>query len=803
MDGTMASRKEYSQAAITFVLMILLFFWPLFKGKILSQADTLYFSPPWNSVKPAGLAAPSNSILNDQTREFLTFFQTARESFHRMEFPLWNPYIMTGTPLLANSQSGLLFPLNWPFYFLPLFLGFTVSALLKMFIASMGTYAFSRKLSLSHPSAILAGTIYAFSVFNIFWLNHPHTSATILFPILLLLAERVRESPSPSNMALLGLTVGVQLLGGHVEIAFQIAFAVTLFFLFRVVDYRKDGKALFLRLKIFVGGYTLGFFLAGVLMIPFLEFLSQSATWQVRSNSNPLFLLPMGLLSLFFSDLFTKVQWPFDISGYHSLSLYVGIAPLILGTMTLVARPQKMSIFFAGFSLFALTIVFGVSPLFPLLTSLPLLKQAPNYYMVLFHVLGVSLLGGMGMDLVSSEGKDPSLDRKVIVFFITASFMILFLMTGFLWLVAKTSFVSPILKGLEELSASALGPILRQVGKSFSRSLFLSGLTLALIAVAVLMQQFRHIWRIFAIGLVFADLFIAGSGWNPVIPIHWAKPSSPPAIQFLKQDKEVYRIAGVEPVMIPNLATLCGLQDVRGYDVPVEYRYHFFFQKALKGKTAWWIYDFPKINMEAVPYLSLLNVKYVLSLTPLPAPLALVYDKEIKIYNNPEAFPRAFLVHQVETVKNGPEALERVMALGPELTRIAVIEGSLPESSLTLTQAGEKRRARDRVQMIAYSARQVEIEVETSSPGLLVLGDTYFPGWKAEIDGKAAPILRANYLLRGVVVGSGNHRVGFYYNPFSFYLGLCFTAVSGAIILWCLKRRKDGQEESHYRDARF
>ncbi len=389
--SVMTTAKEYRQAIITFVLMILIFFWPLFKGRILSQADVVYFYPPWNIQKPADLVTPSNPVLGDQTREFLTFFQVAKESFYKMEFPLWNPYIMTGTPLLANSQSALLFPLNWPFYLLPLFFGFTVSALLKMFIASMGTYAFSRKLSFSHLSGIVSGTIYTFSTFNVFWLNHPHTNATIFFPILLLLAERVRENPSSSSMALLGLTVGVQLLGGHVEINFLIAMAVTLFFFFRLIDYWKDWKPLFLRLKIFVGGYALGFFLAGVLMIPFLEFLTQSATWQVRSEGAPIFLEPMGFLSVFFSDIFLKVQWPFDISFYHTVSLYAGIAPLILGIMTVVLRPQKISVFFVGLSFFALAIVFGVPPFFPWLTALPLFKQVPNYYMVLFHVLSVSL----------------------------------------------------------------------------------------------------------------------------------------------------------------------------------------------------------------------------------------------------------------------------------------------------------------------------------------------------------------------------------------------------------------------------
>jgi hypothetical protein len=195
----MVKSGEYRQAIVIFALMIMGFFYPLFYGRILSQSDVIYFFPPWTVVKPPDLLAPSNPFLSDQTREFLAFFHVARESLQQNEFPLWNPYIMGGNPLLANSQSALLFPLNWSFYFLPLYLGFTVSALLKMFIASLATYAFARKISLSHLSAILAGTIYTFSIFNVFWLNHPHTNVTIFFPLLLLLAEKIKDRPTLSS----------------------------------------------------------------------------------------------------------------------------------------------------------------------------------------------------------------------------------------------------------------------------------------------------------------------------------------------------------------------------------------------------------------------------------------------------------------------------------------------------------------------------------------------------------------------------------------------------------------------------
>jgi hypothetical protein len=790
----MAKAEEYRQAAIVFILMILVFFWPLFRGKILSQADTLYSFPPWNSVKPSGWAAPSNSVLNDQTREFLTFFQVAKESLQRMEFPLWNPYIMAGTPLLANSQSALLFPLNWPFYILPLFVGFTVSALLKMFIASFGTYLFARKLSLSHLAAILAGTIYTFSIFNIFWLNHPHANVTIFFPWLLLLAENVIEDPTRPTTALLGLVVGVQLLGGHVELAFHVAFAVTLFFLFRLFDYRKDWKGLFLRLKIFVGGYTLGFFLAGILMIPFLEFLSQSATWRVRSGENIFFAQPIGFISMFLPDFFTGRAWSPDLIGYHAVSLYVGICPLILAIVVIVSRPRRILAFFAVLCLFGLDVVFGLPPFFPLLGALPLFKQAPNYYMVIFYVLGMSLLGAAGMDLVLTLTGDGGLRRKIRRNMIMASLIMPVFVIGLIFISMKAPPLSDVLKGLEGSSTSPWSFIFSQIREDLIRSLFLAGLGCLMVTDVFRIRRFKWLLGILVIGWTFVDLFIAGSGWNPMIPKRWAQHPLPPAVQFLDRDRQTYRIAGIEPVMPPNLATLCGLQDIRGYDVPVERRYHLFFQKALKGKTAWWIYEFPKLEMEAMPFLSLLNVKYVLSLSPLPPPLLLVYDKEIKIYKNPESFSRAFLVHQVETVANGPEALERVMALGPELKHVAVLE-TPPGSLSNMSAMGKGEGTGDRVRIMAYTARQVEIEVETSSPGLLVLGDTYFPGWKVEIDGKGASVFRANYLLRGIAVDSGRHRVKFFYRPVSFYIGFGFTIIAGVMTLWCLKRKKRRTEE--------
>ncbi len=63
------------------------------------------------------------------------------------------------------------------------------------------------------------------------------------------------------------------------------------------------------------------------------------------------------------------------------------------------------------------------------------------------------------------------------------------------------------------------------------------------------------------------------------------------------------------------------------------------------------------------------------------------------------------------------------------------------------------------------------VEAEPTAAGYLVLTDTFYPGWKAFIDGAPSPILRANYLMRAVPLAAGPHTVTFVYDPLSFRLG--------------------------------
>lgn len=88
------------------------------------------------------------------------------------------------------------------------------------------------------------------------------------------------------------------------------------------------------------------------------------------------------------------------------------------------------------------------------------------------------------------------------------------------------------------------------------------------------------------------------------------------------------------------------------------------------------------------------------------------------------------------------------------------------------------------------TANDITIAVKSNSSGILVLNDTFYPGWSATIDGIETPIHRANYLFRGIQVTKGNHEIKFHYFPLSFSTGLLLFALGACLTFASLVNEK-------------
>jgi hypothetical protein len=153
----------------------------------------------------------------------------------------------------------------------------------------------------------------------------------------------------------------------------------------------------------------------------------------------------------------------------------------------------------------------------------------------------------------------------------------------------------------------------------------------------------------------------------------------------------------------------------------------------------------------------------------------LVHSGDVKIYQNLNVLPRAFIVHQARVIPDSEAALS--------LLRDPIFD---PSREVILAQGAEMqaREGRSTVEILAYEPEQIRLEVDLETPGYLVLSDADYPGWVAEIDNQPTPIWRADLYFKAVALEPGQHTITFHFRPDSVSLGLGVSLA--AWLAWCL-----------------
>ncbi len=141
------------------------------------------------------------------------------ESLHAGKLPHWTPYLNSGTPFLADPQSGAWYPLHWPFFLT----GITPRTLvwevtLHCFLALCGTFLLARRLLNSVPAALVAAVFYAFSgYFSARSSELAKFEAAALLPWLLWAALSASETGSAIYLGMAGLSGGLIVLAGDLS----------------------------------------------------------------------------------------------------------------------------------------------------------------------------------------------------------------------------------------------------------------------------------------------------------------------------------------------------------------------------------------------------------------------------------------------------------------------------------------------------------------------------------------------------------------------------------------------------------
>lgn len=329
--------------------------------------------------------------------------------------------------------------------------------------------------------------------------------------------------------------------------------------------------------------------------------------------------------------------------------------------------------------------------------------------------------------------------------------------------------------------------------------------------------------------------------------------TKPPHIDFLKNQEGYWRIMGTDGVLTPNYASAFGISDLRYVDsLPLNAFLNFRFNNLHEFEIeknsfqANWFTGMPELKIkktesnfsgekadflesrkiksaygggdiynirpeeeirDRLPFYSLLGVRYIL--TPLSADInknvkenfyfPLIYDKEIKIYENPYALPRIFIVHNAEYASSLEEAQDKAAGLvknqmdAASLKNTVILEEKLPDHQNLSSEPPVEKTNRGKTEIIEYQPNKVIIKATAENPGILVLSDAFYPAWQAKINGKLTKIYRIDGLLRGVYVDKGESEIIFEYKPekFSEGLVLVFISFAGCLLAFLgkIKRR--------------
>ncbi len=773
------------------LLAALLFFWKVtLAGKVLLPVDNLYQFQPWASYAPAGFGGPHNPLISDSILENYGWKRILVDSIHQRQLPLWNPYILGGTPFLAPGQASVLYPFTLLWLILPLAYAYGYFAALHMFLAGASAYAFLRVNGGSRTAGVLAGLTYMFStrlVTSVLW---PQMMGAIVYlPLLLLLIELiVRQSKQrwPALPALGGaLVLGISVLAGHIEASVYVMAAMGLYAAGRVAaegvrrqapggsavplspQWERLGEgtwspaAAARALASSAAMVLLGVGVAAVQLLPFYEAGSlnfRSGTVTYKEVAGFALKLPQ-LFTFLMPDFYGNpvIHWApyWGPKDYVEQAAYVGVLPLLLAGATLLmlrrAGPPRAEIACLwGIVAISLLLAFG-TPLYRVVFFLlPGFNQIHSPFRWLIpYTAAMALLAGFGFDLVRER-----LGTARLMFGAAAGAAVAGLAV---WLRIVLPRVPADDRQLEMRNYA----------------IFLA----LVLAAALICWTGRRAFGVLAAALVAVDLGFFGIDFNTAADPGLLK-TTPALVTFLQQDHGLFRVTayGQDKMFEANGSVPYGIQDARGYDSVIIGRYAQLNGLLEPQDQLQFNRVKPLDRPEALksPLLNLLNVKYVLSQLEIRDPqFEQVYaGRDGRVYRNRDALPRAFVVPdvRVETSREGQlEALRSV-----DVSRVAVVDrapGSLTLPSHAAAEEGE---------VTSYSGRKVTVRAR--GPGLLVLTDNNFPGWKATVDSQPADVVTADYSFRGVEIPAGEHEVEFVFAPMSVIVGGLVSGLSLALI---------------------
>jgi len=658
-------------------------------------------------------------------------------------FPLWDPHVWSGLPVLGSGQPGVVYPLNLPFALLP----WSVQSINWLFVAmhfvgSLSFYLLCRDQNLPAVPAILGALGFSCGgyVGSVPWLDIGNGISVT--PLVFLFAIRLWTGRKPAESAvLLGLALGVTWLSGHHEIPLIASYAV-LFGSLAVAARRLDAGVL--------GWTALGILLAAAISavqtIPFAEFGRYAVRWVGAPEA---------------------IRWgeqiPYSVHTQYSLP-WRGIAGLLLPGTT----PEGHTTAFAGVTVIALAALRlaygwkqpsariaallglgglayalgGHTPMHRLLYEFaPMIEKARNPVRGLFLVsLALNLLAAFGANELLTARPHRRRAAAVLVLAVIAIFALVHCL-------GRSGGTPPASSDYFWEGAVAGAVLLAAASLRNASALLRAGTACALTALVVL--ELGAVVRL------------------RTTPFDRARTACATAlVDHEAMAVRLRREPGLQRVSVERQDAMTCLGDLYGFDQLIS------FVAAVPANLFRHEFHTPRTQ-------ALFGVTHHIGKAPPPGGGTLLASSAggLNLYRKNSPLPRAWVAHHALPVAGDDALRSAIQDPSIDLRSTVVVMVDVPPL--------ERCGGDDAIAVRYPDTDSVVLGASLACRGMVVLSDLHYPGWRAWLDGRPAPIYEAYGSLRAVFVPAGKHQIRMRYRPASVYTGLALTLIGTVVsLLW-------------------
>lgn len=744
-------------------------------------------------------------------RDILGYWVPGIEAFVRAiaegAWPVWDPLTSFGRPMLADPNFQFAYPPTW------LNLAIAPGLYYSLFVAAhcawagIGALRLARAWGLGRAGAGWAAVLWMLSgpFVSLASLFHHFASASWMAWVLLAL-EGVLERPSGRSAAWLGCAAAGMALAGSADICVMTAAAALARIAFALPARDAGGGAR--RAAALAGACALAALIAAVQWLPTLAYVavgdrgSTGAAASMYWSAHPASLLDTVFPGLV-ADMPLATAWRgalFEGRGPLLRSLYVGVPAVALALLALGGRWRFRWLAAGLVAAFVLAGLGRFAPLYPALAELPVVRLLRYpVKMLVPATLFLSLLSGAGIDGLCGEWSGRRGWRIACVIALAA--LTAAALAAALFAPRLAAMIGPDL-------ASGAGDVAGRLRWIFARAAGLSAVTLAALALRAA-SPFRGATTAMAAALALAviDLGAAARGTVRLAPAGLLRHR--PRLLAAFPDPEPHRLYSFQYGMDwlnaqftrlpaawePDWAWALGQTERLSPPMPTRWRIAGSFDGDFTGLTPVALSRLisrvhgVRRDEAGLRLLQMASVTDVIAFEDTlygraPRAEALsVYTLPVRVFAVPDPMPRAYVVAGVRA-DGRPDEPSLVMAAGFDARHEVALgaewdrPGSPPE--------GDAGRA----EIVARKSDRITVAVTATHPAVLVVTESYDPGWRAWVDGTPAPVWRANAIFRGVPVPVGDHRVEMRYRPPSVAWGAAASAVGVALAGVLIGRRR-------------